>query len=254
MSNLSNVFDFAGEDLATFLAKVVSDGTYDDVLDELKTDRPGFEAPASSISTASGQLWSNMVDDFIESAYPLLRSADLGEYTQNWNQTLAVSPKTLGQEPVISEPDRMWIGGQSSSPIMGKVFNSYMTGRSESFLGSGVGALVPIGPPLHTHVPVESVSDIVQIRVSGCISHGDRAPANLGWFLIEETWIVSAGPVAVTRQLGNASFAPATPYRIELGLIGPDLFLFVDDGAIPNEPISVTSQSQIDTCRGETPP
>lgn len=73
MSNPTNVFDIPGETLAQFLAKGVSDGTYADVLDALKVDAVGEEATATQIPDASGQLWSNMVDDFIEAAYPILR-------------------------------------------------------------------------------------------------------------------------------------------------------------------------------------
>lgn len=73
MSNPTNVFDFPGETLAQFLAKPVSDGTYGDVADTLKVDQPGQEAAATEISVAAGELWSNMVDDFILAAYPLIK-------------------------------------------------------------------------------------------------------------------------------------------------------------------------------------
>jgi hypothetical protein len=78
MSNPTNVFDIPGETLAQFLAKPVSDGTYGDVANLLKTDAPGFEAPATTIVTAGGQLWSNMVDDFILAAYPILKGVTAG--------------------------------------------------------------------------------------------------------------------------------------------------------------------------------
>jgi hypothetical protein len=78
MSNPTNVFDFAGETLAQFLAKPVSDGTYGDVTDTLKIDQPGFEAQATEIQVAAGELWSNMVDDFILAAYPLIKGITSG--------------------------------------------------------------------------------------------------------------------------------------------------------------------------------
>jgi len=74
MANTVNVFDFQNESLAQFLAKAVSDGTYADVVQALKVDQSGEEAAATQIATAAGQLWSNMADDFVIAAYPLLAS------------------------------------------------------------------------------------------------------------------------------------------------------------------------------------
>jgi hypothetical protein len=78
MSNPTNVFDFAGETLAQFLAKPVSDGSYGDVADTLKVDQPRQEATATEISVAAGELWSNMVDDFILASYPLIKGITSG--------------------------------------------------------------------------------------------------------------------------------------------------------------------------------
>lgn len=78
MSNPINVFDFAGETLAQFLAKAVSDGTYGDVADTLKLDEPGLEATATQIPIAAGEIWSNMVDDFILASYPLIKGITAG--------------------------------------------------------------------------------------------------------------------------------------------------------------------------------
>ena len=83
MSNTTNVFDFVARTLAQHLAQPApltgpSDGTYGTVTDDLKTDAPGFEAPATAIPVAGGQLWSNMVDDFVKAAYPLLRQVATG--------------------------------------------------------------------------------------------------------------------------------------------------------------------------------
>lgn len=78
MANTVNPIDFSAEDLATFLAKTVDDGTYADIVQTLKTDQVGEEAKATQIAIAAGQLWSNLGDDFFLKAYPLLRSVALG--------------------------------------------------------------------------------------------------------------------------------------------------------------------------------
>ncbi len=78
MSNPTNIFDLLTEDLATFLAKAVSDGTYSDVVDTLKVDDTGLETPATGITTAEGQLWSNLLDDWLKTAYPIARLIALG--------------------------------------------------------------------------------------------------------------------------------------------------------------------------------
>lgn len=78
MADPVNPFDFAGEDLVTFLAKVVSDGTYADIVEALKVDAAGQAVPASRIVEAIGQLYGNTMDDFLLAAYPLLRQVATG--------------------------------------------------------------------------------------------------------------------------------------------------------------------------------
>ena len=83
MSNSTNVFDFLTRTLAQHLGQAAptagpSDGDYGVVTENLKTDAAGFEAPASAIPVSGGQLWSNMVDDFVLAAYPLLRTVATG--------------------------------------------------------------------------------------------------------------------------------------------------------------------------------
>jgi len=76
MANTVNIFDFAGDDLATFLATPISDGTYADVFNTLKVDATA--AAASQIFEYAGQLLSNGVDDFIQASYPYIRTIALG--------------------------------------------------------------------------------------------------------------------------------------------------------------------------------
>lgn len=78
MANPVNVFDFTNEDLATFLAKSVSDGTYNNVFGTLKVDQTGEDAAATQIIEKIGQLWGNALDDFVLSGYPHIRNVALG--------------------------------------------------------------------------------------------------------------------------------------------------------------------------------
>lgn len=75
MGNPANVFDLAGEDLATFLAKAVSDGTWADVFTTTKVDKDNQTTAATAVREDAGALWSNAVDDYIRATYPLIRGA-----------------------------------------------------------------------------------------------------------------------------------------------------------------------------------
>lgn len=70
MANGTNAFDFSVK-LQDFLAQAIDDGTYADIINALKIDKAGFIAPATGITVASGQLWSNVVDDFMQRVYGL---------------------------------------------------------------------------------------------------------------------------------------------------------------------------------------
>jgi len=52
--------------LADLFGTPVSDGTFGDVVETPKVDRPGKEVPASRSQNAGGQLWANLVDDAIK--------------------------------------------------------------------------------------------------------------------------------------------------------------------------------------------
>ena len=83
MANTPSQIDLSGETLAQFLAKVVSDGTYANVVQDKKADQPGLEVTATACTGAMGQLVANIYDDLLIAAYPLLRA-------------LAVLPKAEG--------------------------------------------------------------------------------------------------------------------------------------------------------------
>jgi hypothetical protein len=81
MANPVNPIDYATEDLATFLAKTVDNGTYNDVLTTLKVDEAGNATAATQIPEAIGQLWGNVVDDFFQASYPYVREVATGTLT-----------------------------------------------------------------------------------------------------------------------------------------------------------------------------
>jgi len=105
MANPVNIFDFAGEDLATFLAKLVSDGNYGDVFGTLKQDMPTQEATATDIYQYGGQLFSNGVDDFIQASYPYIRQIAIGGAAGRWDESLANGPNSNGEDRYTTEGD-----------------------------------------------------------------------------------------------------------------------------------------------------
>jgi hypothetical protein len=70
VSNTTSIVDFSIP-LTTFLTTAISDGTWADVFGDLKFDRVGYEAAASQIAAAGGQLWSNGLDDMFKSVWAL---------------------------------------------------------------------------------------------------------------------------------------------------------------------------------------
>jgi len=96
MANPTSVIDFSIP-LSTWLASAVSDGTWSNVAQDLKVDEPGQAAPATAISTAAGQLWANMVDDFILNVYGINQGAKSYETT-----TTDAAPVTLATLATLS--------------------------------------------------------------------------------------------------------------------------------------------------------
>ena len=68
MSNPTSLIDFSIP-LATFLATAKGDATWAQILSDVKTDRVGYEVPASGCSVAHGQLIANAFDDFLKLVY-----------------------------------------------------------------------------------------------------------------------------------------------------------------------------------------
>lgn len=69
MANSPSVVDFNAT-LSEFEATAVSDGTFADVLQTAKVD--AVAAPASVIANYGGELWANMVDDYVRATWPYM--------------------------------------------------------------------------------------------------------------------------------------------------------------------------------------
>lgn len=77
--------------LADFLADFVSDGTWANVLTDLKADALGEEAAASDIAAAAGQLWSNQMDNMFLEMYRIHQGNTLFS-----TSTVDATPVTVG--------------------------------------------------------------------------------------------------------------------------------------------------------------
>lgn len=131
MSNPSNIFDFASEDLAAFLAKAIGDGTMADVFQTLKIDQPGLEVPATAIRQAFGQILGNGIDDFILAAYPLLRSwANYVPPAQDYWEEIADIDMTgnlsvLGNGPIVINGWNWEVFGFAAASSIGGVADGF---------------------------------------------------------------------------------------------------------------------------------
>jgi len=105
MASTINPFDFAGEDLATFLAKVKGDGTYADLIQAAKKDQAGLETDATQIDEAAGAIYGDTLDDFILAAYPLLRA--WANYTppvvDPWTEIAEIDLRTPGTVAIVGD-------------------------------------------------------------------------------------------------------------------------------------------------------
>lgn len=92
------------ETLAQFLAKSVSDGTYSDVIETVKTDEAGKEAAASQIAVAAGQLWSNLGDDLFKITYERLHKVE-----KVWRAADAAARDGLGSDNGLQVGDLAFV-------------------------------------------------------------------------------------------------------------------------------------------------
>jgi len=92
MANTTSKVDLT-KTFAQFLAVAISDGTFSDVLLTLKTDEPGEAAPATAIPVACGELWANILDDFIRAIWDQHLGAEI--LTQSTTDATPTLVKTL---------------------------------------------------------------------------------------------------------------------------------------------------------------
>lgn len=100
MGNGTNQFDFTNS-LDTFLAQPVSNGTWSDILETLKFDKAGQGAQATDVAAFAGQLWSNLLDDYILATY------DGGFYlkTHIWRLADLTALQGLGSDDGLAVDD-----------------------------------------------------------------------------------------------------------------------------------------------------
>jgi hypothetical protein len=159
MANGSNAFDFSIT-LADFLATVVGDGTNASIVQALKTDKAGFAVPASGISVASGQLWSNRVDDFILKIYELNPGRKDHALTTVGALTASVVLATL-----TTNGDVWRIGGVATgrTATAGEVASARFEGHF--YRAAGVVSLLD---PVHTVVTTAPLAGVdIDLDISG---------------------------------------------------------------------------------------
>ena len=82
MANPTSKVDFKTS-LATFLAESIGDGTWADVINEVKVDEVGKEVAATAIKNAWGQLIANFLDDFVQAVWALHEDHSAGTLNTN---------------------------------------------------------------------------------------------------------------------------------------------------------------------------
>lgn len=200
MSNSPNIFDFAAEDLATFLAKPVSDATYEIVVDAAKVDET--PAPASAIPIAAGEIWSNAVDDFILAAYPLLRQvATGGAGGVRLDETLALGPNTNGQDVYFTREDVLYFsnaGAPLADPTIpppgpaGSFADPNFSGKAAKIgqVNDDPGFWGDIGAAIYTFdAAITGTGSTIHLKfVGGYKSVDPLDPLPFGSCVLEEIW------------------------------------------------------------------
>ena len=161
MGNGTNAFDF-GASLSTFLGSPVSDGTWSDVVVTLKADSIDQTAKATDIANAGGQLWSNLVDDFIRATYPSFHLA-----AKVWRVATETALVGLGSDNALAVDDigytenehRLWyctsVTAATSSkwvPLPVRVPFSWDQVASQAFATASEDDYIPPSPWPNVHV------------------------------------------------------------------------------------------------------
>lgn len=99
MANSPTALDFTIT-LSAWLATAVGDGTWADVISELKLDQSGSEVAATAIKNAAGQLWANVQDDMF--AHNLQFHS---KGTKIWRRATEVARNALGSDDALAVGD-----------------------------------------------------------------------------------------------------------------------------------------------------
>lgn len=217
MANTTSSISYLTEDLATFLAKSVSDGTYADIVQTLKTDQVGEEAAATQIAIAAGQLWSNVEDDFFLASYPLIRQVATGLFSLDAGFTFSSN----GVSPTVVEAE--FKVGTQSSEFTGSELRRRTRGTQTT------DATIKTLMTLHT---LDTNSRHVKISVD--VSGQDTTNGIMSDRIVQTFYRDNAGVIlAVAPNVASAKkfFNAGAVFSIALTISGDDILLRVT-GAI----------------------
>lgn len=220
------------ETLAQFLAKAVSDGTWDDVIETLKVDEPGKEAAASQISVAAGQLWSNVGDDLFKLTYQALHKAE-----KVWRAANAAARDGLGSDNGLALGD---LGFVVSPP--GLFYCSAVLGPASSTWTavSGGGGPTPVVNVFADNttfdVPIGDVTTDTMVLVQVSLWNATTGEASA------YRYTVTADAAAILDDLITApSPTPISTVAPSILLVGPIITLRLT-GSGPGDAVKSTHQ------------
>ena len=184
MANSPSVIDFNIR-LADFLATVVGDGTWEDIFNALKIDKTGFEADATDIDAAAGQLWGNAMDDFFQAVYQRMYKG-----AKFWTFADATARDALGSDDGLGVND---VGFQEDTKELYYVV-------SVDGPASSTWALLP-GVSANTWAQVLTAGNVSGAN-DPTLSNPQKLTAVQGWNLLLE-----AGPADVAEgSIGKGAF------------------------------------------------
>lgn len=104
MGNTPNSADFT-KTITQFLADSVDNGTYNDIIGSvLKFDATDEDANATDIDAAAGQLWSNLLDDYIRATWNFFH-----ESIKMWTAADGTARDAFGSDNALAVDDVCWV-------------------------------------------------------------------------------------------------------------------------------------------------
>jgi hypothetical protein len=104
VGNTPNAVDFT-KTLSDFLAESVDNGTYNDIIGAiLKVDKFDEVARASDIDLSAGQLWSNLVDDYMRATWN-----NFHESIKLWTAADETARDAFGSDNALAVDDVCWV-------------------------------------------------------------------------------------------------------------------------------------------------